>query len=87
MCTKKDNNDSSSWNLSEFMQASLILVHFQRLSIIVASLDICFKEKMHKESNQHMNLQTESNIFQSNTLIKNEIGFILKTINIRYLKN
>jgi len=81
MCTKKDNNDSSSWNLSEFMQASLILVHFQRLSIIVASLDISLKERKHKEYPEPMNLQIESNTSQSNTLIKNEILKNLENIN------
>ena len=40
MNNKKEKNNNSSWNLSEFMQAALIMIEFQKLAIIVDSINI-----------------------------------------------
>lgn len=40
MTVKKDQNDNTTWNLGEFMQAALIIIEFQKLALIVDSLNI-----------------------------------------------
>lgn len=66
------------------MQASLILVHFQRLSIIVSSLDIKLNEKKQRESPislKHYSLTSSQSTLNTTNIIKNEILKNLENIN------
>lgn len=40
LTNKKEANNSSSWNINELIQASMIIVHYHKLSLIVQSLRI-----------------------------------------------
>jgi hypothetical protein len=37
---KRDQNDTTSWNLYEFMQAALIMVQYHKLAIVIDSLNV-----------------------------------------------
>jgi hypothetical protein len=75
ICTKNDQNDSSAWNLSEFIQAALILTHFQRLANISNSLSI--KLRKCADSNSH----EENTEISNDNYIKQELLKTLENIN------
>jgi hypothetical protein len=60
------------------MQASLILIHFQRLAIIIASLNLKIKDR---KQNQSSKSPKEENKKGSNNMIKKEILKNLENIN------
>ena len=58
---KRDQNDTTSWNLNEFMQAALIMVQYHKLAIIIDSLNVKLRCKG-INSNKKRNSENSSNI-------------------------
>jgi hypothetical protein len=74
MIIKKDINDNTVWNKNELLQASLIIIHYHKLSLIVESLKINLIE-----NDSQKDLKIEEN-FKNNPDIKKKIITDLKDI-------
>jgi len=73
LTTKKDINDNTAWNLNELLQASLIIIHYHKLCLIVESLKINLFDENEKDLKIEEN--KESNSDMKKKLINNLENF------------
>lgn len=63
MTIKKDKNDITDWNKNELLQASLIIIHYHKLSLIVESLKInLIEDDSQKDSKIEENIKNNPDV-------------------------